>query len=127
MERRHVLREHFARVAFRIDRHEQHLEPRGVRGRQGFHHLRKIAQRGRTDVGTVGETEEDHRHLAAEILQRARLALMIGQREFAPDVGAGDVGELELRITAAAAGERESEAQRAQDGPEHDGQKNSAR
>jgi len=52
----------------------------------------------------VGETEEQHDRLAAEILQPPRLAGVVGQLERVSVGRAGDVGALELR-TAVAAGD----------------------
>jgi hypothetical protein len=52
----------------------------------------------------VGVAEEQNHRLAAEIGERPRLAVVVGQGEFAAVARAGDVGRLELRAVGTAAG-----------------------
>jgi len=68
------------RIAFRIDGNEQHLDALCVLT-QFLHDQRKFAHGSRTNVRAIGVAEKNHHHLALEILERARLAIVIGQFE----------------------------------------------
>src|SRR5690606_14683833 len=69
--------------------------------------LGRLDQRGRAYVGAVGEAEEQHHHLAAEVRERYLLAgARVGERERLAVVRAGDVGRLESGRFLAAAGKK---------------------
>ena len=77
----HVLRELCRLVPFRVDRHEHHLTL-CVIGRRFLKNgvdLGKQIQGSRTDVGTMGETEEHQGPLAAQIREFERRAIVAGE------------------------------------------------
>ena len=47
--------------------------------------LRQRRERGRTDIGALRVAEEKHDDLAAKIGERARLAVVVGEREIAAE------------------------------------------
>ena len=66
-----------------------------TRSRVGAEHLHRLGERRerrRADVGALREAEEHDDRLAAEVGERARLAVVVGQREVAAERRAGDVG-----------------------------------
>ena len=58
--------------------------------------LRHLGERRRARIRAVREAEEHRHHLAAEIGQRARLPVVIGEVELLAEARPGDVGQLEL-------------------------------
>ena len=106
IERGNVLREHLLRVALRVERDEEHLHLVGV-GPQFLHHFLQFHQGGRANVRATRIAEEHHRHLAAEVGERARLAGVVGEREALGVVGAGDVDVLEFRAARVASREQQ--------------------
>src|SRR6266568_2744015 len=105
VERRNVVREKFLRVALRVDRDEENLQPLPVLAELLFHGL-QLGKRRRTYVRATGITEEHHHRLAAKIGKRARLARMVGERKIPAVIGARYIGVLERGARPAAAGER---------------------
>ena len=97
MKRRHVFGEHRRRVALGVDRNEQDLHPAGVLA-EFVGYDRQLPERGRTHVGAMRVAEEDRHHLALEIGERAGLAVVVGELKIAPELGAGEIGELERRL-----------------------------
>jgi diguanylate cyclase (GGDEF)-like protein len=76
----HVGLQHLRRVALRVDRDEHALHLVAVRPQQLLR-LRDLGHRGRADVRALRVAEEHHHHLAGEVLDAARLAVGVGQRE----------------------------------------------
>src|SRR5258707_14818319 len=73
VERRHVVREKFLRVALRVDRDEEHLQPLPVLAKLIFYRL-EFGKCRRTHVRATGVAEEHHHRLSAEIGKSARPA-----------------------------------------------------
>ena len=91
-----ILREQVRGIALRVDRHEQHLHAIRI-GTELFHRLGQGGERRGAHVGTLRIPEKDDDRLPAEIGERARTAVVIGQREIARERGAGHVRRLEFR------------------------------
>src|SRR2546429_6668569 len=106
VERRHVVREKFLRVALRVDRDEEHLQPLPVLAELIFHRL-ELGKRRRTYVRAAGAAAEHHHRLAAEIGKSARLARVVGEREILAVIRPRDIGILERRARPTAACDRE--------------------
>ena len=106
VERRNVVREKTLRVALRIDRDEEHLQPLPVLTELILYRF-ELGKRRRTYVGATGVAEEHHHHLATEIGKSARLARVVGERKILAVIGARDIRILERAARPAAAGERE--------------------
>ena len=100
-----VLRQRLLRVALRVDADHQDLDALGIRA-ELLHGAGDFRERGRADVRAVREAEEQHHDLPPPILQPPRLAGMVGELERIPVGRPGDVGALELRPAAVAAGEQ---------------------
>jgi hypothetical protein len=73
--------------------------------------LGQLGHGGGADVGALGVAEEHHRHLALEVAQGARLAVLVGQGELARIARAGQIDAVERLIAAGdiAAGQCERE------------------
>jgi hypothetical protein len=91
MEPGHKTLQAFTAVAFRIKRHEQHLNLRRLLA-QCLHDRRQTRQRGRADIRTRGVAEENNDDLAAKIGQRTPLTMVIAQFEPAAETGARQIG-----------------------------------
>jgi len=100
IEGRDVAPQQLRRVAFGIERHEQDLDPVGVRSQQPAG-LRQLRQRRRADIRTVRIAEEQYDDLAAVVSQAAPRAAGIGEREVARVVGAAYVDIIEVGLRAA--------------------------
>src|SRR5206468_9882509 len=106
VECRDVVREKLLRVALRVDRDEEHLQPLPVLAELILYRF-ELGKGRRTYVGATGIAEEHHYHLAAEIGKTARLARVVGERKIPAVIGTRDIRILERGARPAAAGERE--------------------
>src|SRR5712692_3344221 len=106
VERRNVVREKTLRVALRVDRDEEHLQPLPVLTELILYRF-ELGECRRTYVGATRVAEEHHHHLAAEIGKSAHLARVVGERKILAVIGARDIRILERWARPAAAGERE--------------------
>jgi hypothetical protein len=70
-------------------------------GAQLLHRGSEVGERRRADVGALRIAEVHQHHLAAEIGERARLSVVIGQAQLAAERRAGDVDRLEGRLRRA--------------------------
>src|SRR3546814_14238742 len=89
LEQGNVFGEHLGRVAFRVNR-DQHGDDRAAVFAEHVDGRRHRAELGRADVRAVGIAEIDQHVPAAEILGRARRAVLVGARERPDDVGIDD-------------------------------------
>ncbi|MCY1534131.1 hypothetical protein D9M68_694920 [compost metagenome] len=93
------------RVAFGVDRDEQHAQLVGVRTQQALD-LDGARERRGADVGALRETEEQHHRMALVVGQPACLAIGVLQLEIAVR-HAGQVHAVQFRGIGAAAREGE--------------------
>ncbi len=84
IEIRQIVLEHRRGIALRIDGDEQRAGAIGV-GSERLHHLRHVEQRGRADIGAMGEAEKHQERLALHVGVGDRLAVLIFEMERAAD------------------------------------------
>jgi len=103
VERLRVGAQDLGGVALGVDGNEQHAQLVGV-GAQLRFDLQRARQRGRADVGALGEAEEQHDGVAAIVRQGTRLAAGVLQLEIAGG-HARQVHAMQLGGLGAAAGQ----------------------
>ena len=92
-----VFGEHLRRVSLRIDGHQQYLHLLS-RWPEFLYRDGEFGERRRTNIGAVGKTEKHHHDLPAKILQRARIAVVIGQGKRFAEIRTGNIRGLEAQL-----------------------------
>ena len=110
IERGHVMGEHVARVALRVDGDEQHLHAARVRS-ELLHRGGELRERRRAEIRALRIAEKDDDGLAAKVGERTRLAVMVDQMEVAAEGRPGHVRALELGRRRATGGDGQREQQ----------------
>ena len=94
IEAREIILHRRLRVALRIDGDEIRVDLVGILTERA-QHLGNLEQRGRADVGAMGEAEEDQGRTALQVLFGNRLAGLVGELERTADRrGCGDFPQV---------------------------------
>jgi len=113
VERGNVMGEHVRRIAPRVDGDEQNLNPARI-GPELLHCGGELCERRRAEVRALRVAEKNDDCLAAEVGERARLAVVIDEMKVAAEGGAGHIGALEFGRCRSAGRDRQRERQNGQ-------------